>query len=163
MIDTKRAFCMQSRAVPDAMRQGIIRIRRDQSAPAFGNCSLDDNIGEGELKSGVAFGQINGYLVWESATTVDEPGRYEITVWLWGGDSHGRNAAPLDSCTVDLTPRRCQRFKPKPGAKLRWMNIALTDGRQVQAGSAAADKLGLVTIKALAVTKSKRRIAITRD
>jgi len=163
LIDTKRAFAMQSRALSEAMRQGIIQLRRDQSVPAFGNCSLDDNIGEGDLLSGTPFGQINGYLVWESATIVDEPGLYAITVWLWGGDSHGRGAAPLDSCTVDLTPRKCQRFKPKAGQRLTWTNIALSDGKETQAGRVAADKYGLVTIESLVVTKGKHRIAIRRD
>jgi hypothetical protein len=160
MMDTKRAFCMQSRAVPEAMKQGIIRIRRGQSVPAFANCSLDDNIGEGDLKSGTAFGQVNGYLVWDSATTVDAPGLYEITVYLWGGDRHGRGAAPLDSCTVDLTPRKCQKFRPKPGRRLRWANISLADGKQVQTGTITADKHGLATIRRLLVTKGKQRIAV---
>lgn len=160
MMDTKRAFCMQSRAVDEAISQGIIRFRRDRSVPAFGNCSLDDNIGEGDLKSGTAFGQINGYLVWQSATIVDEPGSYEITVYLWGGDSHGRYAAPLDSCTVDLTPRKCRKFNPKPSQRLAWTNTTLADGKTIQAGRISADKHGLATIRKLAITKGKHRITI---
>ena len=155
MIDTKRAFCMHANAVTQAMQQGIIDIRRDQSLPAFGNCSLDDNIGDGELGSGRAFGQINGYLVWETATLVDEPGAYEITAYLWG-------TAPLPECTADLTPRRCQKFKAKPGEEFRWTSVSLADGKQAQAGLAAADAHGLVTIKDLRLTKAKHRIALRR-
>jgi hypothetical protein len=161
MIDTRRAFCLQSRAVADAMRQGLIVFRRDQSVPAFGNCSMDDNIGSGELGTGQAFGQVNGYLVWHSASIVDEPGLYEITVWLWGGDRHGRNAAPLPECTVDLTPRKCQRFRPKPGERFVWTNTT-AEGKVVQAAEAAAGKLGLVTLKGLRVTKTRHRIQIRR-
>jgi len=187
MIDTRRAFCMQSRAVGDAIRAGHITFRRDASVPAFGNCSLDDNIGEGDIRAGRAFGQINGYLVWESDTIVDEPGTYGITVWLWGGDSHGRNAAPLDACTVDLTPRKCQRFKARAGDAFVWSNVNLTTGEQVEAGQVAAEAVsdkpvkkpeaakdekdkkaeqvvpdGLVTLRKLKITKDKHRIVIRR-
>ena len=160
MIDTKRAFCMQSQAVSEAMRQGIISMRREKSLPAFGNCTLDDNIGEGDLRSGRAFGQINGYLVWESATTVDAPGLWQITCWLWPGDARGRGAAPLDECTVDLTPRRCRKFKAKPAQKFDWTSHTCTDGKLVQSDQATADKYGLVTIKGLKLTKGKHRITL---
>ena len=155
MMDTRRAFSMNSTAVSEAMRQGIISIRRDQSLPALGNCSLDDNIGEGDLRSGRAFGQINGFLVWESATTVDEPGLWQVTCWLWAS---GRGAAPLDECTVDLTPRRCQKFKAKGGQKFDWTNRTCADGKLLQSGQAVADEHGLVTIKGLKLTKAKHRI-----
>ena len=163
MIETKRAFCMQSRAVEQAVRQGIIRFRRDRSVPAFGNCSLDDNLGEGDLKSGEPFGQVNGYLVWRSASIVDEPGLYEITVWLWGGDSRGRDPAPRETCTVDLTPRRCRRFKPEPGTRFAWMNLDLRSGKAVQTGRVPADEHGLVTVKGLIVTKGRHRIVLKPD
>ena len=162
MIDTRRAFCMQSQAVAKAIDDGTIVIRRDRSLPAFGNCSLDDNIGEGDLRSGRPFGQINGYLLWDGQSIVDEPALWEATVWLYGGDAHGRRAAPLESCTVDLTPRRCQRFKPAPGQRLTWTNVSAANGRIVQSGEATADELGLVTIRGLVVTKARHRISIRR-
>ena len=160
MIDTKRAFCMNSPVIGSAIEQGIIDFRRDLSVPAFGNCSLDDNIGDGNLRCSKPFGQINGYLVWESATIVDEPELYEITIYLWSGDN---NEAPLDSCTVDFTPRNCQEFKLEAGPQASWSNVTLTDGKQVQDGRAAADQYGLVTIKDLVVTKDKHRIVIRRE
>jgi len=155
MIDTKRAFCLQSPTLGVAMRAGMIKFRRDASLPAFGNCSLDDNIGEGDPQSGRAYGQVNGYLVWDSDTIVDEPGFYGITVQLW-------ETAPLPKCSVDVTPRKCRRFKAKPGQRFVWTNTTLSDGRQVGAGHAVADKLGLVTLKRLVVTKGKHRITIRR-
>ena len=142
------------------MSQGIIDIRRDQSVPAFGNCSLDDNIGEGDIRSGNSFGQINGFLVWQSDTIVDEPALYQITVWLWSGDSNGRGAAPLDECTVDLTPRKCQMFAAKAGQRFVFTNVTAADGKTIQSGEVAADKHGLVTIPRLVVTKGKHRVAI---
>ena len=155
LIDTKRAFVMHSRCLGDAMRAGLIRFRHDASVPAFGNCSLDDNLGEGDLRSGKAFGQINGHLTWHSRTIVDEPGAYAVTVQLWA-------TAPLPSCTVDLTPRRCRRFKPEHGREFTWTNTTVSDGRRVGSGTAAADEHGLVTVKGLRITKDRHRITIRR-
>jgi len=59
-------------------------------------------------------GQINAYLRWDGVA--DEKDRYEITVFLIGGN----RGAPKDECSVDMTPRRCQNFKCKPGEKFQW-------------------------------------------
>jgi hypothetical protein len=41
---------------------------------------------------------------------------------------------------VDVTPRRCQKFKAKPGESLQWTT---SDGRN---GKLTADKNGLATV-----------------
>jgi len=152
MIETKRPFVCRWQ-VPEKSRPSI---RRSQSVPAFGNCSLDDNPGNGDLANGETFSaQVNGYLNWDSSTITDEPNRWEMTVWL-------DDSAPLPSCTVDLTPRRCQKFAAKPGETLKWSNITPTDGTSVQSGAAAADPHGLATIKGLTVSNAKHRIQIER-
>ena len=144
------------------------QITMHQSLPAFGNCSIDDNPGDGASDPGAAgadsdpTGNINGYLFWDTETIVDEPARWEMTVYLHAGDKHGRGKAPARACTVSLTPRRCRKFKASPGRKFKWTNTSLADGRQVQSGAAAADKWGLVTIDKLVVTMEKNRIRIER-
>ena len=152
MIDTKRPFVFRW-LVRDERRP---KIRRDQSLPAFGNCSLDDNPGNGDLANGETFSaQVNGYLNWDAETIVDEPARWEITVWL-------DDSAPLPSCTVDLTPRRCQRLRAKPGDKFRWVNASAKEGGKIASGTVEADRWGLVTLAHLTVTKSPHRITITQ-
>jgi len=151
MIDTKRPFVYNWR-----VRSGRPTIRRNQSLPAFGNCSLDDNPGNGDLNHGETFGaQINGYLNWDSETIADEPRRWEMTVWL-------DQSAPLPRCTVDLTPRRCQKFRAKTGESFRWINAATKGNEVVQRGTVTADQRGLVTVRQLIVTKGKHRVAIWR-
>ena len=85
-------------------RQMPMDLRTDQSQPAFTRCSLDDDPGDGEPQEGAPQGQSNQYLFWETADVVDTPDRWEMTVGLI-------DRAPQDSCTVDITPRRVQRFK----------------------------------------------------
>jgi len=179
LMDAKQPFvaCIGKASwgwkVPMALREfqaGRLKIRRDQSKPAFANCSIDDNPGCGDIRSGDPVGVLNGYLLWDTETILDRPDRWEMTVYL-------HKSAPRPECTVDLTARHCQRFKPRPGAKLSWTNALLpkpaagklgpgekpkplAPSKVVQRGSAEADKLGLVTLKGLKVTTGRHRITI---
>jgi hypothetical protein len=132
---------------------GRLKIRRDQSKPAFADCTVDENPGCGDIRSGDLRGLLNGYLLWETDSIVDEPGRWEMTVYLHG-------SAPLASCKVDLTPRNCRRFQPRPGRKLTWTNTAAGAAGRLEGGQAVADRNGLVTLRQITVTKTRNRIRI---
>lgn len=140
---------------PGEMGQKISGMRWDKSIPAFSNCSLDNNPGSGDPTDGDPSGQINGYLLWEYDDLVDTQDRWEMTLYLL-------DACPEESCTVDLTPRHCRQFRPRPGEKLRWQNTSLADNRVVQSGEVAADRWGLVTIENLVVGKAKNRISLAK-
>ncbi len=163
MLDTKRAFIASWGARIDA--RWIYELKRSDTLAAFANCSLDDSPGIG--MGGDPNGQINGYLRFDPATAVDEPDRWEMTVWLHAGDDRGRGAAPADACTVDVTPRRCREFRPRRGQRFQWTAAPLPGGEgagagRVQKGTALADEHGLVTAEKVIVTKGRRRIAIRR-
>ncbi len=150
----KVSWSFATPAVLREFRAGKLKVLRDQSKPAFANCTLDDNPGCGDIRNGDGTGLLNGYLLWETERIVDEPGRWEMTVLLDG-------SAPLDSCKVDLTPRHCQKFKLKPGQKLTWTNTSLADEKIIEKGQAEADKHGLVRLEQITVLKTKNRIAIS--
>lgn len=181
MIDTKRAFtmyCGGGSPVGRAIADGVIVIRRNRSLPALGNCSLDDNLGEGDINSGVSFGQVNGYLLWDTETIVDRSGQWGVTVRL-------DDSAPLDECTVDLTPRRCQAFRPRPGERFHWtctflppqaddqrqegaspadeLALRLKGGRHLGSGSITADEWHLLTIPRMRALKGAQRVVIQRQ
>ena len=100
-------------------------------------------------------GWMNGFLMWEPQTITDEPGQFAITIWLDG-------KALEDSCTVDLTPRRCQEFKAKPAQAFKWTHTSLAEKKQPQSGTARADDCGLVTLEKLLVSTNKSRIRMWR-
>jgi hypothetical protein len=151
MMDTRRPFVVHWQ-----VRGGLPTIRRDQSVPAFGNCSLDDMPGSGDPSHGDHFGaRINAYLSWDSEGIVDEPARWEMTVRLDG-------SAPLPECTVDLTPRKCRKFRPAPGDKFTWTNTPAGASEPAASGDAAADKWGLVTLKQITLAKGNSRIVIQK-
>jgi len=127
----------------------------DKSVPAFSNCSLDGNCGNGDPADGDPWGQINGYLLWDPATITDRPDRWEMTVFL-------ASDAFRQSCTVDVTPRHRRAFQPKAGAVFRWTNTDLKANKQVQSDKVTADKWGLVTLKNVLVTKDRNRLRIAK-
>jgi hypothetical protein len=56
--------------------------------------------------------------------------------------------------TVDVTPRRLQRFAVKPGAKYSWTTST------GQSGEAAADADGILTIPKVGVTTGWTKLAV---
>jgi pimeloyl-ACP methyl ester carboxylesterase len=114
------------------------KFARDRSFPAFGNSSIDDNMGSGELdenkalKDGDLVGGINLGFDWQDV--VDEEGKWSAKI---------SNDLCQKEMTVDVTPRWCQRFKPRAGEKFQWTDSAGGEGE------VTADQWGLVTVAKL--------------
>ncbi|MEX1097007.1 MAG: prolyl oligopeptidase family serine peptidase [Planctomycetales bacterium] len=111
---------------------------RNQSYPAFANSSIDDDLGNGDPKDGEMEGGINLGFRWSEV--VDEPGRWSVKL---------SNDLCTTTMTVDITPRRLQKFRAKPGQKFSWTNSA------GGAGTVAADKNGLVTVENVRIEPGK--------
>jgi len=105
---------------------------------------------------------MNAWLCFEPRSQVDQADRWEMTLYLLGGDKRGRDGAPLDQCTADVTPRRCRHFKAGPADTFTWTNTSLADNQVVQSGTAAADTWGLVTAEKVIISKGKNRLVIQR-
>jgi hypothetical protein len=163
LTDTKRAWSAifdEGTNIGHRAPQWIFDLRRTDSVAAFGNCTLDDNPGIGF--GGDPGGQMNAYLCFEPRSQEDQQDRWEMTVYLYAGDKQGRGGAPVDPCAADVTPRRCQRFKARPGDRFTWTNTALADGTVIQTGAAVADQWGLVTAERVTISKTKNRLVILR-
>ena len=80
------------------------QVRPQSSYPAFGNSSLDQKLGNGDPKDGDLEGGINLGFDWKDV--VDEAGKWSVTL---------ANDLAKDDMTVDVTPRRCQKFKVSAG------------------------------------------------
>jgi hypothetical protein len=139
-----------------AITAGLRKMAWTKSIPAFSNCSLDANPGNGDPADGDSCGQINGYLIWDNRGCVDEDGAWEMTVWVV-------DTCPEDSCTADITPRHCKKFKPRQGEKFRWSNTCLSDGKVIASAAVVADRWRLVTVRGATISKGKNRIRIERE
>ena len=126
---------------------GPEKFARNRSYPAFGNSSIDDDMGTGELveetvggkkvrqlKDGDKTGGVNLGFAWSDLA--DEAGKWSARL---------SNELCEDEMTVDVTPRRCQKFRPQAGAKLAW--TASTG----QSGKLTADAWGLATVEKLKI------------
>jgi len=155
LLDARQPFVASwSTHPPRELTAALERMRWDVTLPAFANCSLDNNPGNGSPADGDYYGCINGWLLWGDADPVDEPDRWEMTVWLIG-------SCPEDRCTVDVTPRHCRRFRPKPGRTFTWTQTA--NGKKLAESTVTADRWGLVTLRQVPVTKARCRLRITED
>jgi len=122
------------------------RFARNRSYPAFGNSSIDDDMGPGPEDQGDLEGFINVGFVWSEP--VDREDKWSVTI---------SNDEATEDMTVDVTPRRCQQFKPKPGAELKW-RTSLADS-----GTVKADRYGLVTVEKVTIKRGqKTALTITR-
>lgn len=126
-----------------------IDIRTCDSLPAFNNCSLDDDPGNGDPADGDESGQINAYLYWDTRNIVSYGSEWEMTIGLV-------QTAPSDSCTVSLTPRRANDFLVSAGESCSWTNTDIASGQVIQQGTVQADPSGLVTIDNLIVNQITR-------
>ena len=106
------------------------KFARNRSYPAFGNSSIDHNMGNGSKEDGDREGGINLGFDWKDV--VDEEGKWSVTV---------SNDLAKEAMTVDVTPRRCQKFKLKPGTECKWTTSTgasgTVDRRPVGAGDGA--------------------------
>jgi hypothetical protein len=133
------------------------RYRTNLSYPAFTNCSINDNPGNGTPSDGSAVGSINGHLDWND-NIVDMANNWEITLKLKDLSTiYGSNIAP-DSATTDVTLRRLQAFSVPLGYRINWENRR--NNMVVQQASFVYDS-GLVTIPGVKVYKESSRITVT--
>jgi len=113
--------------------------------PAFANSSAD---AEGEGR-----GQTNSIYAWRDIK--DSADAFEITIT-------GRGS------TFDLTLRRVQSFKPKPGETLQWTGtyapVPRAETPKPVSGTVTVDQLGLITLKQLKLARRSGalKLRITR-
>jgi len=129
-----------------------VDVRLDRTLPAFTNCSLDDDPGEGDPNAGAREGQSNLHLFWDPESSADEVGRWSMILKL-------NRQAPKDDCRVDVTPRRCFQFRAREGTKVKWRTLSAA-GAELQAGEIVADKWGLVTAPGVQVNKEGTRLTL---
>lgn len=138
----------------------LYRYHKNVSYPAFSNCSANEDYGNGSAKTGASFGTINGFLDWNDQVT-DTNNEWSATVFLRNlVESSGAIYPAPSSCTVDITPRRLQHFKPAEGDEIYWnvmhQNSVIQSGSLYYAG-------GLITIPAVTVFDDSVKITLSNQ
>ncbi|MEO5675485.1 MAG: T9SS type A sorting domain-containing protein, partial [Chitinophagales bacterium] len=141
------------------MNFDLFRYRRNLSYPAFANCSINEDYGNGLASDGAAFGTVNGFLDWKNEIT-DVADSWSATIFLRDLLKEDGNVYESpEQCTVDVTLRRLQNFHPAAGETLSWNLWHKLD--RIQSGSFVYGG-GLATIPQISVYKDSVRLEIIR-
>src|ERR1043166_5230023 len=126
----------------------LYRFKTNLSWPAFSHCSADGDPGAFTATSGDSIGTQNGYADWDPSL-VDSSLRWQVVLRTRGLSTLWGTLPAPESLTVDVTPRRTQRFRPSAGVAVTWTATRLSDGAEVQTGTVSVDPQGLVTVPAV--------------
>ncbi len=131
-----------------------IDFQKNKALPAFTRFSLDNNPGNGDPLDGDSVGYVNAYQKWNTNTIVDQPGNFEIELWL--------NQSPNLTGTTDVTLRNLQSFSVSPGQSFSW--VLMEGATLVQQGSGFSDSLGLVTVNNVILrNNTKRKLIVDKS
>ena len=125
------------------------QVVRNETVPGLANAS-----GNGPLPP-VATSEYNLALEWSSSWDAWDGAPLDTTN-VWQLSLHSLSTTQ----TVDVTPRRTQQFHPTPDALVRWRNIRVNDGGEIQSGTVTADAFGLMTVTNVTVSPSGNRLRL---
>ncbi len=135
------------------------RYKSDLSYPAFSNCSINQNPGNGTTTNGDPYGALNGYLDWDNNSISDETCSYSIKCFVKDFYAVGQlDPKQYDSCYTDITLRRTQHFHPITGQTIIWANYD-ENNALVQSDSFIYDG-SLVTLYGIKIKKSGSTITL---
>lgn len=144
--------------LPDETTPDFFRYRSNKAYPAFSNCSVNQDPGNGSPSSGAKYGAINGYLDWDDSIT-DNICDFTINVSVKDFYVGGvLDPEQYNSCSTDITFRRMQNFNPASGQTIKWKNFDASNTK-IQSGSFIYTG-GLLTIQGLTVNKTGNRIEL---
>lgn len=135
----------------------LFRYHRNVSFPAFSNCSVNNNPGDGHSSNGDTLGTINGFLDWNDAIT-DDTDHYQISVFMHDLETYFATVVASDSCYTDVTFRRLQNFDVPIGALIFWKN---EHHEQIVQQDSFIYTGGLITLHGLKIFKDTSVINVT--
>lgn len=133
-----------------------LSIRKDQSYPVFTSATTDQTFG-GYNPANASSGQINAYFRWENIT--DDNNSYCIKLRLVASSELSKPITIPASSTVDVTPRRLQKFHIALNTAYNY--TLKQSGNILQSGVATSNGDGLLTIHDLTITATPLLLEIT--
>ena len=128
-----------------------LSMRKDQSYPVFANASCNSKLPWPDNLNSKEAGQINAFFRWKNFKDTAEI--LEISLFLVSPNDLDTKFKIPTSATSDLTLRRLQNFKIKPGERFKWEFGSAKGETKVGA-------LGLITIRGLKITDARTILRI---
>jgi hypothetical protein len=141
------------------MNVNLFRYHANKSYPAFSNCSVNNNPGDGHYFVGDSVGSINGFMDWLD-NMKDSTNSYSIALGMSDEQTYFNMIPAPDSCTADVTLRRLQNFKPQAGDLILWTNSV--NGDTIQSGSLTFDGT-LLTISGVKIFKNGSMLKLSDE
>ncbi|MBQ6596158.1 MAG: hypothetical protein IJH79_01280 [Lentisphaeria bacterium] len=129
-----------------------LSVRRDQAYPVFTGASPDDR-DPWEFSDAPAAGQVNAFFRWKNVS--DRADSFRMKLFLVSKETLKTMFPIPGEATADVSLRRLQNFRIRPGEKIRWS----FGGRN---GIAEADGQGLLTIPRLTVSAKETVLELSR-
>ena len=143
------------------------QVIRDETVPGLSNLSGNDpNPPTGPTVYNQTILWSASWNAWDGAP-VDQPERWQMSFCaVEVGSQQCGGAADLSAvatASVDITPRRLQRFRVTPGQKYQWENRAVSatgSGSLLASGTVTAGANGLLTIPGVQIPPGGSRLEI---
>ncbi|MEO5675783.1 MAG: T9SS type A sorting domain-containing protein, partial [Chitinophagales bacterium] len=136
------------------------RFATNLSYPAFKNCSINQNPGNGGTTNGDKYGAINGYLDWRDDNIADKSCSYIIHIFVKDLYVGGvLDPEQYSTCTTDISFRRMQNFQPTIGSVIQWSNFDDVTNIKIQHGSFTYNG-GIITVPGLTIKKTSNKIKL---
>jgi hypothetical protein len=140
-----------------ALEYPWLEIHRNEAYPVFTHASSDQR--SPWLNAPADFdddGQTNAYFRWKNEQ--DMPSRFTMQLWIVHPAVKNSPAAMPDTATTDVTLRRLQKFKVKPGGSYTWQVIQ--GGHLVRSGRVQPDVANLLTITDVLISPTPLEITL---
>lgn len=131
-------------------RFSISKIRKNESYPAVSYLSANNRLGNGSKTDGDRDGLFDAGFDWDHI--VDLPARWEVVLHPM--------VDQVKSSTLDLTPRRLQRFQVRPGVIYHYLNLNAKTDKVIQEGVAKPDQWDVLTLEKLTIVPDGNHIII---
>ncbi len=137
----------------------LTQIRLDRPLPVLSNLVLDDDPGNGNRLKGAYAGAIGGYTRFDPRTPSETATKVTVDVGLKGNAAR-RDYAVKPAATADLTWRRLRVFRPRSGVVYRVRTRELHQTQIREERLVTVDRLGLLTVPKLRLTRTLRRVEL---
>ncbi len=128
-----------------------LSVKRNEAYPVFTNASTDSKIPWPDNVKSKESGQINAFFRWKTERDIDDA--FEVKLFLVTGEElESRFEIPAEA-RADVTLRRLQKFRSKPGGIFRWEFGAAK-------GEGKVDAQGLITISGLSISGDAKTLRI---
>jgi len=129
-----------------------LNVRLNEAYAVFSNASCNDSLPLPDNLTETAPGQINAFF--RGKVVSDTKNKLQMSIFLTSATDCKTMFAIPEDATADVSIRRLQNLRVKPGQKFTWSYGAAK-------GTVTADAGGLITIPGLKITSQPETLAIT--